>query len=66
MRWNGPLGSFTVFDARGIGVHNGDVVKATAVGGPITCYINNTAIFSVNDTAYHLAIRGWDSICKVV
>ena len=53
MRWNGPLGAFTLLDARGVGVvHNGDVVKATAVGSTITCYINNTAIFSVNDTAY--------------
>ena len=52
VRWNGPLGGFTLLDARGIGVHNGDVVKATAVGSTITCYINNTAIFSVNDTTY--------------
>jgi hypothetical protein len=35
-----------------VGVVNGDVVKATAVGSTITCYINNSAIFSVNDTTY--------------
>src|SRR5262245_17664776 len=52
VRWNGPLGDFTPLDARSVGVTNGDVVKATAVGSTITCYINNTAIFSVNDTTY--------------
>ena len=52
VRWNGPLGDFTLLDARSVGVVNGDVVKATAVGSTITCYINNNAIFSVNDTAY--------------
>jgi len=53
VRWNGPFGSFTPLDARTASVvHNGDVVKATAVGSTITCYINNNAIFSVNDTAY--------------
>ena len=52
VRWNGPFGDFTPLDARSVGVVNGDVVKATAVGSTITCYINNTAIFSVNDTAY--------------
>ena len=53
VRWNGPFGSFTLLDARvSPVVHNGDVVKATAVGSTITCYINNTAIFSVNDTTY--------------
>ena len=66
VRWNGPLGDFTLLDARGIGVHNGDVVKATAVGSTITCYINNTAIFSVNDTTYPSGNPGMGFICKVV
>ena len=52
VRWNGPLGDFSLRNARRVGVVNGDVVKATAVGSTITCYINNTAIFSVNDTTY--------------
>src|SRR5258707_6518462 len=52
VRWNGPLGDFTLLDARSVGVVNGDVVKAAIVGSTITCYINNTAIFSVNDTTY--------------
>jgi hypothetical protein len=52
VRRNGALGDFTLLDARSTGVVNGDVVKATAVGSTITCYINNTAIFSVNDTTY--------------
>ena len=52
VRWNGPLGDFTILDSRTVGVVNGDVVKATIVGSTITCYINNNAIFSVNDTTY--------------
>src|SRR5215831_13666238 len=52
VRWNGPLGDFSLLNARRVGVVNGDVVKATAVGSTITSYINNTAIFSVNDTTY--------------
>lgn len=52
VRWNGPLGDFTPLDSRTVGVVNGDVVKATIVGSTITCYINNTAIFSVNDSTY--------------
>jgi hypothetical protein len=52
VRWNGRLGDFTLLDARSVGVVNGDVVKATAVGSTITCYINNSGIFSVNDTTY--------------
>jgi hypothetical protein len=52
VRWNGPLGSFTLLDARAIGVHNGDVVKATIVGSTITCYINGAVIFGVTDSTY--------------
>ena len=66
VRWNGPLGDFTLLDARSVGVVNGDVVKATIVGSTITCYINDAVIFGVTDRPTPLAIRGWDSICKVV
>jgi hypothetical protein len=52
VRWNGPLGSFTLLDARTVGVANGDVVKATIVGSTITCYINGAVIFSVTDNTY--------------
>jgi hypothetical protein len=53
VRWNGPLGNFTRLDSRaGPGISNGDTVKATIVGSLITVYINNVAIFSVNDTTW--------------
>jgi len=53
VRWDGPLGSFTLLDSTaGPGLHNGDVVKATAVGSTLTTYINGTAIFSVTDSTY--------------
>ena len=53
VRWNGPLGSFTLLDARsGPGLSNGDRVKASIVGSTITTFINDVAIFSVTDTTY--------------
>jgi hypothetical protein len=52
VRWNGPLGDFTLLDARSVGVVNGDVVKATIIGSTITCYINGAVIFSVTDSTY--------------
>jgi hypothetical protein len=52
VRWNGPLGDFTLLDARSVGVVNGDVVKATIVGSTITCYINGAVIFGVTDGTY--------------
>jgi cell division septation protein DedD len=52
VRWNGPLGDFTLLDTRSVGVVNGDVVKATIVGSTITCYINGTVIFGVTDSTY--------------
>ena len=52
VRWNGPLGNFTPLDARpGPGLRNGDQIKATVSGQTLTTYINNVAIFSVNDSA---------------
>lgn len=52
VRWNGALGSFTQLEGRtGPGLRNGDQIKATAIGQTLTTYINNVAIFSVNDSA---------------
>jgi hypothetical protein len=53
VRWDGPLGSFTVLDSRsGPGLREGDVVKCSASGTTITTYINNVEIFHVNDSTY--------------
>jgi hypothetical protein len=53
VRWEGPLGSFSyITSLAGPGISNGDTVKATIVGSLITVYINNVAIFSVNDTKW--------------
>ena len=52
VRWNGPLGDFTLLDGRSVGVADGDVVKATIVGSTITCYINGAVIFGVTDSTY--------------
>jgi hypothetical protein len=52
VRWNGPLGSFTMLDGRGGSCANGDVLAASAVGSTLTVYKNGKAIFSVNDTKF--------------
>ncbi len=55
VRWNGPLGSWTLLDARGgtsYGIRTGDVVKATAIGNVITAYINGVAVLQVTDSTY--------------
>jgi hypothetical protein len=55
VRWNGPLGDFTYLArARGskCGVGNGDVVKATMVGGAITAYINGVQVLHATDNTF--------------
>ena len=53
VRWNGPLGSWTLLDSRsGPGLHDGDVIKATAKGSTLTIYVNGTALFSVTDSTF--------------
>jgi hypothetical protein len=55
VRWNGPLGSFTILDARGgtaYGIKTGDVLKATIVGNVITAYINNVQVLQVTDNTF--------------
>ena len=59
VRWNGPLGNFTLVDSRpGPGLHNGDVVKAAISGSTITAYVNGTAIFSAEDSAFTTSSPG--------
>lgn len=58
VRWNGPLGSFTLLDARTVGCANGDVFKATIVGTTITAYKNGTQIFQVTDSTYASGMPG--------
>ena len=52
VRWNGPLGSWTLLDGRSGGVKNGDLVKATIVGNVITAYVNGTRVLQVTDVTY--------------
>lgn len=55
VRWNGPLGNFTLLDARSPAIHDGDVVKATISGDTITAFVNGTQILQVTDTTYNAA-----------
>jgi chitodextrinase len=53
VRWNGPLASFTLLDARANGpCVNGDILKATINGSTITVYLNGNSLFSVIDSTY--------------
>ena len=53
VRWNGPLGSFTLLDARSATVNNGDTVKATISGNTITAYVNGVQVLQVTDATYN-------------
>jgi hypothetical protein len=55
VRWNGPLGDFTVLlDVHGAekGVKNGDVIRATIVGDVISLYKNGAFVDRVKDGTY--------------
>lgn len=55
VRWNGPLGDFTILNGQGgaqFGVANGDVVKAAIVGNVITVFINGVQVNQVTDNTY--------------
>jgi hypothetical protein len=59
VRWNGPLGSFTVL--KGVyGAHavNGDVLKATISGSTITLYLNREKKAQVTDDTYNSGSPG--------
>lgn len=53
VRWDGGLGKFTyVATQGGVGVKDGDVVKATIVGNVITAYINGAQVLQGTDDTY--------------
>lgn len=54
VRWDGPLGGFTVLGGSGNPrpLTIGNVVKATIVGSTITAYVNGVQNLQVNDSTY--------------
>jgi hypothetical protein len=57
VRWNGPLNDFTYLTkdtctTRGPGLHNGDIIKATARGSTLALYINGTNYCQTTDSTY--------------
>jgi chitodextrinase len=59
VRWNGPLGNFTLLDSRaGPGLHNGDVVTATAAGSTLSASINGNLIVQVTDGTFRSGSPG--------
>ena len=52
VRWNGPLGNFTLLGAVGAVIITGDVVKATIVGSTITAYLNGVQKLQFIDSTY--------------
>jgi len=54
VRWNGPLGNFTVLNTtqRQTPIANGDVVKATITGNTIKVYVNNVFVMQVTDSTF--------------
>ncbi len=56
VRWNGPIGSFTVIGNASSGsssyITNGIAIKATIVGNVITGYVNNVQVVTATDNTY--------------
>jgi hypothetical protein len=55
VRWNGPLGNYTVLSSPGGAQYQakaGDTVKATIVGNVITAYKNGVQVGQATDTIY--------------
>jgi len=54
VRWNGPFGNFTSLlpENDSMSFHDGDVIKATAIGSTITVYQNGTQVLQVQDSTY--------------
>jgi hypothetical protein len=55
VRWNGPLGSFTMLASVTTPVRNGDVVKASIAGNTITAFINGVKVLQATDATYNAA-----------
>ena len=53
VRWNGPLGNFTMLASTQPAVHDGDTVKATISGNTITAYINGVQVLQTTDSTYN-------------
>jgi hypothetical protein len=59
VRWNGPLGNFTLLASLGIAnIHDGDVVKATIIGNTIRGYVNNVQVVQATDSTYSMGNPG--------
>jgi hypothetical protein len=53
VRWNGRLGDFTYLrQVDGPGLYDGDVVRASIIGGVITAFINGTQVAQTRDTTF--------------
>jgi hypothetical protein len=54
VRWNGPLGDFTVLQTVGTGgnLQHGDIFEATMIGNVITVYINGVQVQTAVDNTY--------------
>ena len=52
MRWNGPLGDFTMLASNTVGVVDGDVVKASIIGSVITVWKNGTQMMTATDATF--------------
>ena len=58
VRWNGPLGSFTLLNGTARHCVNGDVLKATISGSMITAYLNGVQVLQATDNTYSTGSPG--------
>ena len=57
VRWNGPLGNFTIlpiteFNGGAVALSTGDIVKATIAGGTINAYVNDVLYMRATDNTW--------------
>ena len=54
VRWNGPIGAFTVISDASLGrpLVSGDVVKANIIGNVISVYVNGTLLGKTSDSTW--------------
>ncbi len=55
VRWDGPLGSFTILATASPTVNDGSVVKATVTGDTISAFINGVQVLQATDATYNAA-----------
>ena len=64
VKWNGAVNAFTLLNATGTGVANGDVIEADANGSTLTASINGSVVLTATDSTYSSGSPGIGNYIK--